>query len=136
VGGGLALFGLPIDRAITLDDLQMINRALASQGKASHCRAALTVFEKQLRRQCRGAYSAPNRLDHGRGRGIPAPTLSSRLFSKTVSAPSLAVALVCQATAHSVKAGRAAVGIPAGYCLLGMPASSKRSAIRRSVLSA
>ena len=32
------------------------------------------VFENQAQ-QCRGAYSAPNRLNHGTGRGKPAPTL-------------------------------------------------------------
>src|SRR5215469_3288513 len=32
-----------------------------------------TVFEKQTR-QCRGAYSAPHRLDYGLGRGKPAHT--------------------------------------------------------------
>jgi len=40
------------------------------------------VFEKSLQQQCRGAYSAPKRLDYGPGRGKPAPTLPSHFIFK------------------------------------------------------
>jgi hypothetical protein len=96
--GDSALLELPIDSAITLDDLQAVNRALVCCGAVvSEMNVALRFL---LARHACG--KAPRR----------------------------------QATAYSVYGRTCGGWKPSLISPLRMPASSKRSAIRRSALSA